>query len=238
MVILTAYKKEYSDRKIFTLLELLIVVAIIGILAALLLPALSAARDRARCIKCLSNLKQLGLLASSYVNNYDEYFPPAYYNNHSANGMHWDTDTDGNPGIMYDGDSNAAIQQCPGFYGVSNSTNDEYTGYNYNTSYLGSDTATPTKLKLIKHPSNCAIFGDGETRIAGETGANKFMRAPTDNAVVPSKEGAQGFRHQNKTNICWVDGHASTLTEKFNGGQVVYTGTGFISDDDSYYDLE
>jgi len=59
----------------FTLVELLVVMAIISILAAMLLPALSKAREQARSVTCRSNLKQIGLSFGMYQADYNEYFP-------------------------------------------------------------------------------------------------------------------------------------------------------------------
>ncbi len=59
-----------GSRKGFTLIELLVVIAIIAILAAMLLPALSRARERAREATCISNLKQMGVAHSMYMNDY------------------------------------------------------------------------------------------------------------------------------------------------------------------------
>jgi len=63
-------------RKGFTLIELLVVVAIIAILAAMLMPALSKAREKARAAVCMNNLKQLYTALKMYANDYDQYLPP------------------------------------------------------------------------------------------------------------------------------------------------------------------
>jgi prepilin-type N-terminal cleavage/methylation domain-containing protein len=64
-----------ANRKAFTLIELFVVIAVIGILASLLLPALAKSKERARSARCLSNLRQLVMASTFYADNNDDTLP-------------------------------------------------------------------------------------------------------------------------------------------------------------------
>lgn len=229
----------------FTLIELLVVVAIIGILAGMLLSAVHNAREDARRIKCLGNLRQMVLAAMRYELDYGE-LPPAYVRDFGSSDVRtWES-------FLWEAGTQHRVQQCPSFHGEAMWEEDRYTGYNYNASYIGGTTLRrdgmtlpgsrrSAKLSDIKDPSQCALFGDGEY----EGGANKFMRAPfpgpLDTDAATAAAGTQGFRHRGRTNVGFADGHAESLKERYTEtasfGEPA-PGCGFLSPDNRLYDLE
>jgi len=241
-------------RRAFTLVELLVVIAIIAILASLLLPAMSGSEAESKRAQCLSNLRQMGVAASIYTGEQADFYPIAYYDtqiNGVACSVAWDTTTvESNPGLvlpglLWQGQNVLRIQQCPAFIGAADWNTDPYCGYNYNTSYIGhgqyESIPQPARLSDVRRPFKTVLFGDGQFA----NGADKLMRAPFSNpgdaGFVGRWAGTQGFRHQNRSNTAFCDGHAESLhgcyTNNTDGAANVAPGTGFLSADNSLYDL-
>ena len=250
----------------FTLVEVLVVITILLILMAIFLPAMGKAREQGRRTCCLSNMRQMVFAAQTYAQTYDDYYPVAHYRKRTDTTNFeycWDFTTIKDRatgkkkvvvGLLWEGQKVEKIQQCPSYKGESGTAADPYTGYNYNTSYIGhgerESIETPAKVSQIRKPDKCAIFGDGQW----SDGANKFMRAPLpwegdeDNSLKAA--GTQGYRHGGMTNVGWCDGHTSSQKdfytdaveaekkkiEEYNKANRVKVG--FLSSENSAYDLD
>ena len=214
----------------FTLIELLVVIGIITLLVAILLPVLGRARESARRIQCLSNLRQMVIAANVYVNDCQGFYPVAYwykFDGTTSVSLAWDLTTvtaAGRParvvpGLLWEGDGTLRIQQCPSFEGAANWLADPYTGYNYNTSYIGhgqfETIPEPAKATSVRRTSKTAIFGDGQWGSgAGQIQSHPWPN-PGDDAFAGRWAGTQGFRHQGFTNVAFCDGHAESLKQSF-----------------------
>jgi len=238
--------KKFSGG--FTLIELLVVVAIISILAAMLLPALTKAREKARQAVCMSNLKQLSLAFLMYVQDNDGYFPPSYYDDGK---LSWDYYTP--DWVNYTPDGILAtylkhqIYQCPTGKRLY-SGGRPYTGYAYNFTYIGrgygpwSPNEPPAKISRIKKPSETVLISDSGIWMDPDIGGpmpyqvcgNNYLRAPSD-------EGGTGplvhFRHNGFANVAFCDGHVEAKGTKYNVSEND-SSLGDLSSDDSLYDLE
>ena len=254
-------------RRGFTLVELLVVVGVIALLIAILLPSLSHSRQAARATICTGQLKQLSAALLLYANENGNTFVVSQWSENPGQSLAWDFITtrrddgtyDVQPGLLW-GRSDRAdyAQQCPEYVGSSNAPGETFSGFNYNTSYLGGGRGeanpAPARLPHVKSPDATVAFGDGEYR----NGANKFMRAPLnvgidgtaprDGMITYRAAGTQGFRHAGQTNAAFVDGHVESLENRHtnfhrngtNPGDpaALNDRVGFLSEDNSLYDLQ
>ncbi len=230
------HRRMTASFRNFTLIELLVVIAIIAILAAMLLPALNAARDKGKASQCVNNLKNMGMQGIVYADANNEFLigvnlpGTGWWSATRAfrtllGGQIWDSST---THTCRDWASTNLIcpkamrALTPSLWGVAGDRPSIYYSYGMTPEdsaqlaaawkQLSSPLSVYSyKLSRIRNASQRMMFADSQGVVVQNSGSTLInsVRRMNDSA----ESNAVIFRHSNKANIVMMDGHVAILAE-------------------------
>lgn len=206
-------------------------------LLGMLLPALKSAREKARQIVCIGNLKQLGSGFGMYVQDYNDCFPLWVY---------YDENTRWPANLIINGYAKGTLFVCPSksshnqwwLSGGGTGSYSKYPayGYNYYFSYGDLLGEVPSKLSSMKNHSNIILLADTCAANAHDTG---YALLRYNNSTTAGWGVLDAERHNGVVNILWVDGHVSgNKTNKINPySESPFLNGNILGDPENHFDF-
>jgi prepilin-type N-terminal cleavage/methylation domain-containing protein/prepilin-type processing-associated H-X9-DG protein len=221
-----------NNRRAFTLMELLVVVAVIAILAGILLPGLIQAKSAAQRMQCANNVRQLGIASQLY---WDENEGVSFrYSYGSTNGgkLYWfgwledgpegTREFDATQGVLWPYLQGRGVEVCPSLrrhvrHFKSKASGATY-GYGYNVNLAG------TQVARVARTCDIALFADAAQVNTFQPPASPENPLLEEFYYITDVEPTVHFRHQRRANVLYCDGHvgpegpvANSLDERLPG---------------------
>lgn len=220
-----------ASARAFSLVEILVATAIMGVLAALLVSGMRGAADKGKEAKCMANLRQIGVGILTYVAENDGYLPrPTIKASESglAGDQMWSKQL--GPYLPQRGNSATAPQNivfvCPAakyqgyaLINISSTYTSSSAGFYFSgPGSMGSATQGPARsMATIENPAQTVLVTEGKQAAGGGscTSSLNWTTAQADlSSTSPEGTANLDFRHDEKINLLFADGHVSVLPFK------------------------
>jgi prepilin-type processing-associated H-X9-DG protein/prepilin-type N-terminal cleavage/methylation domain-containing protein len=205
----------------FSLVELLVVIAVIGILASLMLPAFSKCRAGAQRAECVSNLRQLGLASQMY---WDDHEGAAWaYRAGSTNGgdLYWfgwlqrgaegERTIDHRQGVLYPYLGGRGVESCPSLRtsgtGFKFKATGAAYGYGYNLNLSPPASKPQVNLRTLPVPGETVLLADAAQVNTFQAPASPDNPMLEEFYYVSDRESTTHFRHRGRATVLFCDGH-------------------------------